>query len=269
MNKIGIFYSDFSQVKETVKEVCQFSKKRGFEVIQAEELSKLNEVSDLVVLSLGGDGTFLKASQIALKLDAPVLGVNLGNLGFLTDVEGIDVFSAIEALEGGSYFQEERTTLKLEYLSEDKEGEYFAINDFVVSRSLESKILQCEVTYNELLAGKFRADGFVVSSPTGSTAYSLSLGGPIVTPRSDVFMLTFIAPHKLSARPVVFAAREKITIKVMSKGDFSLQRDGVTVEKLEVYDRLSFMLNSKILKVLHIKQKNFFEVLNKKFGWGA
>lgn len=268
MNRIGVFCSDYENIKEIIKEISQYSKKRGFQVIQGEELESATSCEDLVILSLGGDGTFLRASQIALRLEAPILGVNLGNLGFLTDVEGIDVFSAIDSLEKGLCQEERRMTLKLEYLSEEKEEEYFAINDFVLARTLESKILTFEVSVNGLFSGKFRADGFVMSTPTGSTAYSLSVGGPILTPSCSVFVLNFVAPHKLSARTCVFSESDRVTVKILSRGDFRLQRDGVTIEKPSLYDRMTFMTNSKTLRVLHVKQKNFFDVLNKKFGWG-
>lgn len=269
MKKIGLYHSDTLLINETVKEVTQFAKKRGIEILQKEELLKVTEGKDLIVLSLGGDGTFLKASQIALKLDIPILGVNLGNLGFLTDVEGIDVFSAIEALVNQAYFKEERKSLKVEHLSEEQEMEFSAINDFVVLRHINSKILQFEVSVNELLAGKFRSDGFIVSSTTGSTAYSLSVGGPIISPNSEVFLLSFISPHKLSARPLVLSIKDRLSIKILNPGEYVLQRDGETVNEIKAFDRLSFYINEKSLKILHIKPKNFFEVLNKKFGWGV
>lgn len=269
MKKIGLYHSDALLINETVKEITQFAKKRGLEILQKNDLLKLTEGKDLVLLSLGGDGTFLKASQIALKLDVPILGVNLGNLGFLTDVEGIDVFSAIEALANQAYFKEERKSLKVEYLSKDQEMEFFAINDFVVLRQINSKILQFEVSVNDLLAGKFHSDGFIVSSPTGSTAYSLSVGGPIISPGSEVFLLNFISPHKLSARPLVLSVKDKLSIKILNPGEYMFQRDGESVAELKAFDRLSFFINEKSLKILHIKPKNFFEVLNKKFGWGV
>ncbi len=269
MKKIFIFHTDGQYVDEVAKEVSQYAKKKGFEILARENLSKFKKGDDIVLLSLGGDGTFLKASQIALSIGASVFGINLGNLGFLTDVEGIDIFAAIDALDSGSYFIEERTTIKCEALSEEVEKEFYAVNDFVILRNINNKILQLELIVNDLTAGKFRADGFVISSPTGSTAYSLSAGGPIVTPHADVFILSFLAPHKLSARPVVFSNLDKVSTKILSDGEFSFQRDGEEVLILKKYDRLHFEKNSTNLRIVHLKSKNFFEVLNKKFGWGA
>jgi NAD+ kinase len=268
MKKLSIFFADGALVEEVSKELRSYLLKNSVEVLPKEELEHLQSAENLTIISLGGDGTFLKASRLALKIGASVFGVNLGSLGFLTDVEGVDVFSAVDSFLEGNYFVEKRMTLRAKVSGENIEDSFFAVNDFVVMRDLSDKILQTEAVINGFEVGKFRSDGFVVSTPTGSTAYSLSLGGPIIAPQARVFCLVFAAPHKLSARPVIFSCDDKLTMKILSDGNFSLQRDGEIVVHLSKFDRLAFTKNERDLEIIHLANKNFFDVLNKKFGWG-
>jgi NAD+ kinase len=136
-------------------------------------------------------------------------------------------------------------------------------------RGVADRILQAEILANGVDVGKFRIDGLVFSTATGSTAYSLSLGGPIIVPNADVFALVFIAPHKLSARPVIFSNSDKVSVRILSDGQFSLQRDGEEVAKLKMFDRITVQKSENELRIIHLKSKNFFDVLNKKFGWGT
>lgn len=267
VKKIGIFFKEDPYLKEIAKELEAFLKKRGIEVFKNGDFEDLQEDESMIILSLGGDGTFLGASRIAMKLNASVLGINLGNLGFLTDVEGMDVFIAIEKLLKGECFVEERMALEAE-INSSEESTYCGVNDFVVLKRVEDKILQFDVAVNGLKAGKFRADGVVVSTSTGSTAYALSVGGPIILPQAHVYELNFIAPHKLSARPLVLSEADILEIEIESDGVFVFLRDGLKVTELKKFDRIEFRKHQKSLKILHLKGKNFFEVLNKKFGWG-
>ncbi len=268
MMKMGIFFADGALIEEVAKELCSYLKKKGIGVLSKEELEQLTKSDGITVISLGGDGTFLKASRLAIKIGASVFGVNLGNLGFLTDVEGVDIFSAVDDFIAGKYIVERRMTLRSEISGENVEESFIAVNDFVLMRELSDNIIQIEIIANGFEIGKFRADGVVVSTPTGSTAYSLSLGGPIITPQSQVFSLVFAAPHKLSARPVVFSHQDKLVIKILSEGNFTFQRDGENLLRLSRFDRIMISKNDADLNIIHLKSKNFFEVLNKKFGWG-
>ncbi len=268
--KIGIFYLENNGIEETAKELAMFFSKRNVKVLSVEELKRAKNTKGLVIISLGGDGTFLRASHIGIKLNAPVVGVNLGNLGFLTDIEARDLFDAADQLLKGKYVVEKRMTLECTVIS-TKGGEkhFIAVNDFVIQRKIDGKILTTEIYVNGMDAGKFRSDGLVVATPTGSTAYSLSVGGPIVSPLSEVYSFVFIAPHKLSSRPVVLSGEDKLSVRLLTEGSSYFLRDGETVALLEKFDRLIFRKNTRYLRILHLKNKNFFEVLNKKFGWGV
>jgi NAD+ kinase len=268
VKKIGIFYKDDPYLVEIARELESFLKKKGIEVFKNGDFEKLNPDESMIVISLGGDGTFLGASRIAMKLDASVLGINLGNFGFLTDVEGMDVFIAVEKLLKGEFFIEERLSLSCE-INSDENQNYCAVNDFVIAKRIEDKILQVDIAVNGYKAGKFRSDGVVVSTSTGSTAYSLSLGGPIIVPQAQVYELSFIAPHKLSARPLILSETDVLELEIETDGAFAFLRDGLKVNELKKFDRLEFRKHDKNLKIVHLKGKNFFDVLNKKFGWGS
>ncbi len=267
--KIGIFYLDGVEIKETADELANFFRKRNIKVFINEKLRSAKPDKDTVIISLGGDGTFLKASHLGIETGVPVLGINLGNLGFLTDVEARDVFSAAEELLKGDFFIEKRAILKGLSLGEGrKEDTFFAVNDFVLVRSIRERMMFAEVFVNGMRAGKFRSDGIVIATPTGSTAYALSLGAPIITPSALVYELVFIAPHKLSARPVIFSGEDQLSLRILSKEPISFQRDGEEVLKLKMFDRVVFEKADCELCIVHLKKKNFFNVLNKKFGWG-
>jgi len=270
IKKVGIFYLDGIYIEELAKELSSYLSKKGIEIFQKDEIKNLKETKDLILISLGGDGTFLKASCLAIKLKVPIFGVNLGSLGFLTDVEGVDIYSAADAVLSGDFLIEKRVILKAVTVCTGVENrEFTAVNDFVLIRGVADRILQAEILANGVDVGKFRIDGLVFSTATGSTAYSLSLGGPIIVPNADVFALVFIAPHKLSARPVIFANSDKVSVRILSDGQFSLQRDGEEVTKLKMFDRITVQKSENELKIIHLKSKNFFDVLNKKFGWGT
>lgn len=268
VKEIGIFYKEEPYLIELAKEIEKYLTKKNVLVYKNGDFDKLEQRENLVILSLGGDGTFLGASRIAMRLGASVLGINLGNLGFLTDVEGMDVFIAIEKLLKGEFTIEERFALESQ-INGEEELDFCAVNDFVVLKNIEDKILQIDIAVNGVKAGKFRLDGFVVSTATGSTAYALSLGGPIIIPQAEVYELSFIAPHKLSARPLILGTDDILEIEIVSDGRFQFLRDGLKVMELKKYDRLEFKRFSSNLKIVHIKGKNFFEILNKKFGWGS
>ena len=267
--KIGIFYLDGVEIKERAEKLTNFFRKRNIKVFLNEELRSTKPDKDTVIVSLGGDGTFLKASHLGIEMDVPVFGINLGNLGFLTDVEAKDVFNAVEELLKGDFFIEKRAVLKgLRFGEGGKEDTFFAVNDFVLMRSIRERMMFAEIFVNGIRAGKFRSDGIVIATPTGSTAYALSLGAPIITPSASVYELVFIAPHKLSARPVIFSGEDHLSLRILSKEPISFQRDGEEVLKLKMFDRVTFEKAKRELCVVHLKKKNFFDVLNKKFGWG-
>ena len=172
------------------------------------------------VVVLGGDGALLHAARQAAPLGIPVLGVNVGRLGFLADVEASELPSMLRRFVEGEFSVEERMMASARLLRGGEEvGRFLALNDVVVARSTFSRIARLEARAGEAVIGSFPADGLIVATPTGSTAYSLSAGGPIVHPLLDCFVITPICPHSLAARPVVVGPHESIAISVHGPAD--------------------------------------------------
>lgn len=175
--------------------------------------------ADAVVV-LGGDGALLHAARRAAPLEVPVLGVNVGRLGFLADVEASELPSLLQRFVEGAFLVEERMMATARLLRDGAgSGQFLALNDVVVARSTYSRIARLEARAGDAVIGAFPADGLIVATPTGSTAYSLSAGGPIVHPLLECFVITPICPHSLAARPVVVRPQETITISVHGPAD--------------------------------------------------
>jgi len=266
--KIGIIYKEVDEAKNLSKIVIQYLKEKGIEAFYIDEN---NDLSNSIVLSFGGDGTLLKAFQFAYKYDAPILGINLGGLGFLTDVEKEDVFDAIEKLISGKFRIEKRRVLECEIIREGKiQGKYFAFNDFVISKETLSKIVTIEIFVDGVSVFKMKGDGVIVSTPNGSTAYSLSAGGPIISPKCEAYLLTTLCSHKLTSRPVVLSKDEKLSIKIVDREDkIYFIEDGIKREDLIENDHLIFRLSDRDAKLVRLKEKNFYLVVNSKFNWGS
>lgn len=172
------------------------------------------ESVDLLV-ALGGDGTILRLARDAAIYDKPLIGINLGTLGYLTDVEKADAFTALRKVLQGEYYLEKRMMLTVEGDELSNTGNtLIALNEVCVSRGLLAKMISIELYINDEYIDTLRADGIVVSTPTGSTAYNLSAGGPLLMPDSEMIAITPICPHALHARPWVIAASAKITLRV-------------------------------------------------------
>lgn len=266
--KIGILYKETDEAKNLSKIVIQYLKEKG---VDAFYIDNEKDLSNSIILSFGGDGTLLKAFQYAYKYDSPILGINLGGLGFLTDVEKEDVFDAIEKLINGKFKIETRKVLECEIIREGKTlGKYFAFNDFVISKDTLSQIITVEIFIDGVSVFKMKGDGVIVSTPNGSTAYSLSAGGPILSPKCDAYILTTLYSHKLTARPVVLSKEEKLSIKIVDEESkvFFIE-DGIKREDLIKNDHLVFRLSDRDAKLIRLKEKNFYLVVNSKFKWGS
>jgi NAD+ kinase len=185
------------------------------------------------LISLGGDGTFLRAARYCFKRGIPLLGINVGNLGFLAEVNLDDFKSAIDKLLADNYKIEERMLLELELyrdgkIIKEKDFPFIALNEFTINRNLMSKIIDLEIIINDFKFINFRADGLIIATPTGSTAYSLSAGGPIVEPNNQVIILTPLCAHNLFTRSTVLNTENKIEIQIKTKNDNDcLSIDGI------------------------------------------
>jgi len=170
------------------------------------------------LLALGGDGTLLAAARLALAKDKPLLGINLGQLGFLTEIELPELFLGLDKLLRGHYSLEARMTLRGEIFREEEAVESFlALNDLVVTRGAFSRLVELKTYVEEDFVATYPADGLIIATPTGSTAYSLAAGGPIVVPSLEVILLTPICPHTFYARPLVIEASKQVRVIVASE----------------------------------------------------
>lgn len=223
---------------------------------------------DLVVV-LGGDGTLLSAVRATASTDAPLLGVNLGSLGFLTDVPLPSLFSMLDSIAAGSASMEHRTLMRCELLRHGSLlGSYVAFNDVVVNKTPMARLNTYELSVDEAFVANFRADGMIVATPTGSTAYSLSAGGPVMMPTVSAFVITPVAPHSLTHRPLVVPDSSVIEILLRSDNEVAyLSLDGQPGVNLQDGDRVR-CCRSEHKIILFRTNADFFNVLRSKLKWG-
>jgi NAD+ kinase len=230
--------------------------------------SELPSHSDLLLV-LGGDGTLLSMARMVGDLGAPLLGVNLGGLGFLTALTLDELFPALEAYLRDELVIEERMLLEARvYRQGERLGEYAALNDVVITKSAMSRIIRLEVAVDGDFATGYRADGLILSTPTGSTAYCLSAGGPIVFPTMDAVVLTPICSHTLTNRPIVLPATQRISITLLTDQDVMLTLDGQVGFALKANDTVEVRRAAARTRLLRVPQKHFFSVLRTKLKWG-
>ena len=223
---------------------------------------------DLLIV-LGGDGTLLSMARLVGDLGVPILGVNLGGLGFLTAVTVDELFPTLEAALRDDLVIEERVMLSARILRQgERLGEYLALNDVVIMKSAMSRIINLEVAVEGKFATGYRADGLIVSTPTGSTAYCLSAGGPIVFPTMDAVVLTPICSHTLTNRPIVLPASLAIQVTLSSDQDVALTLDGQVGFSLKQHDVVEVRPAASRTRLLRPPQKHFFSVLRTKLKWG-
>jgi NAD+ kinase len=222
-----------------------------------------------LLLVLGGDGTLLSMARLVGDLNVPILGVNLGGLGFLTALTADELFPALEALLRGELLVEERMMLTARVTRQgERLSEYVALNDVVITKSAMSRIINLDVSIQGQFATAYRADGLIVSTPTGSTAYCLSAGGPIVFPTMDAVVLTPICSHTLTNRPIVLPGGHPIDVTLQSDQDVMLTLDGQVGFHLKRGDRVEIRQAAARIRLLRFPQKHFFSVLRTKLKWG-
>ncbi|NSW91362.1 MAG: NAD(+)/NADH kinase [Firmicutes bacterium] len=220
-----------------------------------------------MVICLGGDGTFLKVARMVYKKNLPILGINLGNLGFLTEVEKNDIEDAIDRLMRGDYIIEERMMLEASIIRDGKViRKDTALNDVVISRGALSRILHLKTYINGEFVDMFPGDGLIISSPTGSTAYSLSAGGPIVEPDIDLIIISPICPHILYSRSIITAGNRMV--KAVVDEDYS-HKAMVTVDGQKGYeirggDVIDIGKSNYTIKLIRVNPRNFFDILRTK-----
>jgi NAD+ kinase len=222
-----------------------------------------------VVLVLGGDGTLLSVARLVGDLGVPILGINLGGLGFLTAVTAEEMLSALEALRRGELVTEERVMLAARVTRQgERLTDYVALNDVVVTKSAMSRIITLGVSVEGQFATGYRADGLIISTPTGSTAYSLSAGGPIVFPTMDAMVLTPICSHTLTYRPIVLPGTQVLQVTLESDQDVMLTLDGQVGFALKRWDTVEIRRAAARTRLLRVPHQHFFTVLRTKLKWG-
>ena len=221
-----------------------------------------------VALSIGGDGTFLRTAQAVAVQGTPIIGINAGHLGYLTTVDISQASKAVKCLLSGDYDIEERSMLQLLLPSEHKITQPFALNEVAILRQDTSSTIKVDVSLDDVALTTFNGDGLLLSTPTGSTAYNLSVGGPILQPQSRCFVLSPISPHALTMRPVVFSDTSILRITVRSRASaFQVSVDGETVN-LPSGTTLRIAKAPFPARVIMLKGHRFARVLRSKLMWG-
>ncbi|HSI12038.1 MAG TPA: NAD(+)/NADH kinase [Chthoniobacter sp.] len=224
-----------------------------------------------LLLVLGGDGTILQVLHEACDAFRPILGINLGTLGFLTCVSAAAWRDAIEAIASGTYRLSERTLLDVEVLRDGQRlGRYIALNDAVISRGELSKLIKLNVIVDDENLSEYNADGLIVATPTGSTAYSLSAGGPVLIPNSGGFVVTPICPHVLTMRPVLVSDDSVISIQPSpNQAEVFLTLDGQNSVRILASDLIRITKAPQRLQLAMLPGMSFFEVLRQKLKWSG
>ena len=224
------------------------------------------------VLVLGGDGTLLQAARELLQRHIPLLGINLGTLGFLTSAEKSELPKCLDSVLDDSCSIDERMMLEgVAYHGSEKIQMNIALNDVIIARAGFSRLVELKIYVNGELLSIYNEDGIIVSTPTGSTGYSLSAGGPIIFPQTDVIVITPICPHSLQARSLVVSGEDRIMIEIgrrrkTQKEEAMVTFDGRSAQELETGDRIEIYKAQETTQLIRLKGRSFYQVLQNKIG---
>lgn len=227
---------------------------------------ELYSKSDFIIV-LGGDGTLLDTGRKASKYGTPLLGVNMGTMGFLSTSDSTDAKDNIKKVLNGEYKLEKRLMLEAEISSDtDNEKQYRAVNDVCISRGIFTKITDYGIYVNDEYLATFRADGIIISTPTGSTAYNLSAGGPVLKPDIECMVITPICAHSLHSRSVVVSANDVVRIEASfgTNGDIIMSMDGQTSVILNNGDTINVKKSENSMNIIKTNKRSFYEILRKK-----
>ena len=278
IKKVGVVLRPSTpEIKESYFKLEKIFNKHNIEVnidslsggmigIMGVEFDLLCESSDIIV-TLGGDGTLISTVRRSFKHSIPIFGVYAGNLGFLADVNLDELDDFVTNLVKGDYRIDERAILEAKFVKNGKEVTQYAFNDIVLTRPSVSNMIHVETLVDGKAFNTYFGDGVIVSTPTGSTAYNLSAGGPVLFPLTNVFALTPICPHSLTQRPVVLPGKFAIEMKT-PKEKALLIVDGQDKYELEQNESIKIKLATNRVKLIHRDEFNYFDVLKEKLGWG-
>lgn len=272
IKKVGLVSRPNTDLSKEISHIKYLLDKRDIELLLAKtklgddkELDGLFTQSDLII-SLGGDGTLISLCRKACEYDKAILGVNAGNLGFLTDCSVAELEDFFDEFFAGN-FRVDRPYL-LDIFLEDKNGKKIvknAFNDIVFTSSFHQSMAHIEVLRNDKIFNEYYGDGLIISSPAGSTAYNLSANGPIIYTLAEVFVLTPICSHSLTQRPIVLPRGFEIFLRAR---DCVFCIDGQEHYNANDYDKISINLSKKTVSIIHPKKRDYFQILKEKLNWG-
>lgn len=283
MKRLGVVAKpDAAAAASALRRLLRWAEGRGLAVVLDKETAALVPEAGLPATSraelpaqaealvvLGGDGTLLSVARAVGDLGLPILGVNLGGLGFLTATTLEDMVPALDALLDGAMVVEERMMLTARVRrGSHVAGAFLALNDVVVMKAAMSRIIDFTVSVEGQLATAYRADGLILATPTGSTAYSLSAGGPILFPTMDALVLTPICSHTLTNRPIVLPATQRVEVTMLTTQEVMLTVDGQVGFALREGDRVEVERAAARIRLARFPHAHFFAVLRTKLKWG-
>ncbi|MFT5366903.1 MAG: NAD+ kinase [Candidatus Latescibacterota bacterium] len=278
MNHIGILSNPTQEsIAQPVVQLAKRLSERGASVLLADDLESickfpsgqfctkeyLAEKSDVLV-AMGGDGTILRAAALVQDYNKPILGVNLGRLGFLAGAEPSELEEGLDRFLAGDYTVESRMALVAEIDGQS----IFALNEVVVERAVSARMVQVKTWIDDAAVSSFWGNGLILSTPTGSTSYSLSSGGPIVHPDLDALILTPISPHSLTLRPLVVPGNQTVTVQISAAhSDIVLSADGRTVAEMQAEEQVLVKKASQPVRLINLQGLSFYDVLRRKLDW--
>ncbi len=223
-----------------------------------------------IVLSFGGDGTFLKTAHLIADRETPILGINIGRLGFLADVEVEHLQASVRSIEEGNYSVESRLALDIEIVSNDKRHSDWVLNEVVIERSGVTGLILLDVHSNGTLLNTYWADGLIVATPTGSTAYSLAAGGPLMVPGCGAIILTPLAPHSLTVRPIVLPDTSVLTARIQTPDlPHVVATDGNSTVFEEGHTEVTIRKSDHKVRLVKMRGQDHFQTLRNKLMWGV
>ena len=258
VEKVRIIKSGYGN-EELLKDFYSYLKERNIQEVFGVEQADL-------IISLGGDGTMLISAKEAIRGNIPVLAINMGSLGYLAEIKPQDAVKMLQDYENGNYKLEERSFLEVRY----EDNIFYGLNELVITKGgHEAHLIQVEVYSNDIFVNKYRADGIIVATPTGSTAYSLSAGGSIVHPGLNALTITPLAPQSLTARPIIVNGCEVLSFKATSRDDaVHLNIDGNQWFQIQKGDLVSARISDKKVKIIKPMNSDYYSILRQKLKWG-
>ena len=269
MQKIGIYFSTKEHAQQTADEITTWLEKQGVAPVHIIR-SGGKDIPELdLIISIGGDGSLLTVAALLEERVIPVLGVNAGNLGFLTSTKRDEVIKELESVLAGRYSIEKRLMLRSCIVGTDSPAPVLhdVLNDIVINREGLTRFVDISVTVNESLLTAFGGDGVIVATPTGSTAYSLSAGGPLLFPTLQGILITPICPHSLHSRPVIVPADQEISVTVHWEREddtVSFARDGQRKNIVPSSSTVKIVQSPRTFHLVHGSQRSFYDLVREK-----